>query len=125
MHFLFKTRYKGITGTISNVHCTLLQCYITEKNWLKNHCFISDDINYDVNIVLTDTIAYINVMISEQVRKVSYFSDGCVRQYKNCKHFLTFACINQISPLLVNGTSLQPVMVNRHVKRLTARASLQ
>ena len=66
-------------------------------NCVKNHCvslcFISDDLNHDVNLVhkvLTDTIAYINERNSEKVRKISYFSDGCEGQYNNCKHFLKF-----------------------------------
>lgn len=101
----------------------------------KSLCFISDDLEHDVNMVykiLAATIDYLQHNIPNDIKKVHYFSDGCAGQYKNCKHFLNlchhkndfsidcewnfFATSHGKSPCDgIGGT----------VKRLAAKASLQ
>ena len=53
-------------------------------------CFISNHLDHDVNFVykvIFETVAQIK-QLSSQVKKISYFSDGCAGQYKNCKNFI-------------------------------------
>ena len=98
-------------------------------------CFISDDLDHDVTMVyqiMSCTVDYIKRNISDTIKSIHYFSDGCAGQYKNCKNFLNlchhqndfgmdckwnfFATSHGKSPCDgIGGT----------VKRIVAKASLQ
>ena len=54
-------------------------------------CFISDDLDHDVNTVhkiLAESTKYIKENVSCNKEMLHYFSDGCAGQFKSCKHFL-------------------------------------
>ena len=75
--------------------CTLhpIVIYHRQGTELKEHslCFISDDHIHDtpfVYKVMTKSLEFIKEKICKDPAKVSYFSDGCAGQYKNCKNFI-------------------------------------
>ena len=81
--------------------CTLhpVVLYFKADGILKSSslCFISDDLNHDTSFVykvMCLTMGYIKENIMANVRKASYFSDGCTGQYKNCKNFINL-CMHQ------------------------------
>ena len=98
-------------------------------------CFLSEDLEHDVNFVyavMKGVVNYVEHVVSNRIKTIHYFSDGCAGQYKNCKNFINlchhqedfgidcqwnfFATSHGKSPCDgIGGT----------IKRLTARASLQ
>ena len=89
-----------IQDEIQSYHWNKGQCtihpvviYYTENDKLKEKslCFVSDDLDHDVEMVyhvIQETVSYIKESLVKEVTFVHYFSDGCAEQYKNCKNFL-------------------------------------
>ena len=111
--------------------------YTTKDGQLKDHsiCFISDDLNHDVDMVyqiLKETTKHIIESINPQVKSIKYFSDGCAGQYKNCKNFLNL-CFHHAdfgtdctwSFFATSHGKSTCDGVGGTVKRITSRASLQ
>ena len=119
--------------------CTLHPIVVYHKSegsvTAKSLCFISDDLDHDVNMVykvMSDTASYIKAIISKDINLIHYFSDGCAGQYKNCKHFLNL-CYHQedfsmqcIWNFFATSHGKSPCDgIGGTVKRLATRASLQ
>ena len=123
----------------NNSQCSLhpIVIYFKSDDELKSHsiCFISDDLNHDVNflhVVVREIVCFAKDFLVDNLSIVHYVTDGCASQYKNCKNFLNlcnhkndfgldatwsfFATSHGNSPCDGIGGTL---------KRLTARASLQ
>ena len=133
-----------VQDEIQGYHWNKQQCtlhpiviyYQSDGNLLsKSLCFISDDLEHDVNIVykiIAATIDYLKHNVSDDIKKVHYFTDRCAGQYKNCKNFLNLC--HQKDDFSIDcewnffatshGKSLCDG-IGGTVKRLTAKASLQ
>lgn len=141
----FAENYKFLVqDEIQGYHWNKSQCtlhpvvvYTKEDGQLKDHsiCFISDDLNHDVDMVyqiLKETAKHIIESINPQVKSVNYFSDGCAGQYKNCKNFLNL-CFHRTdfhtgctwSFFATSHGKSTCDGVGGTVKRITSRASLQ
>ena len=124
----------------NNSQCSLHPIVIyfkNDENELKSHsiCFISDDLNHDVDfvhVVVRETVHFVKSFLVDELVHVHYFSDGCAAQYKNCKNFLNLC--NHKNDFGVDGTwsffatshGKSPCDgIGGTLKRLTARASLQ
>ena len=119
--------------------CTLhpIVIYHIKDNKLteRSLCFISDDLNHDtgfVHEVMKRSADFIKKEICPKVSKVHYFSDGCARQYENCKNFINL-CLHEKDfgiecnwSFFATSHGKSPCDgVGGTLKRLTARASLQ
>ena len=93
-------------------------------------CFISDDLNHDVDFV-NKVMSMTATHISDKITKIRYFSDGCARQYTNCKHFINL-CFHETDfnyncewSFFATSHGKSPCDgLGRTIKHLTARASL-
>ena len=98
-------------------------------------CFISDDLNHDVDMVyevISNTIGFIKSFLPLPVKQIHYFSDGCAGQYKNCKnllnqclHYEDFSIKSTWSFFATSHGKSPCDGLGGTIKRLTARASLQ
>ena len=64
--------------------------YLKEKLEESSFSVIFDDLNHDagfVSQVIHQTFDHIKTSLYPSITKIRYFSDGCIGQYKNCKHF--------------------------------------
>ena len=89
-----------IQDEIQGYHCNKQQCTLHPVvNYYRMHdgtvltakalCFISDDLDHDVNMVyniIKDTVTYIKTTLQIDAKKV--IISWMVAQYKNCKNFL-------------------------------------
>jgi hypothetical protein len=74
-------------------------------------CVISDCLDQNTSSLYADQRTLVQYLHTKfpVLKKVTYFSDGSVVQYKNRRNISTFA-INKILVCLLNGTSLQQAM---------------
>ena len=73
------------------LHPIVIYCKSGTELTEKSLCVISEDIDHDVSFiykVLDATITYLKTELALDIQHIHYFSDGCVGQYKNCKHFI-------------------------------------
>ena len=141
----FAENYKFLVqDEIQGYHWNKSQCtlhpaivYTKKDGQLQDHsiCFISDDLNHDVDMVyqiLKETTKQVIEDINPQMKTVNYFSDGCAGQYKNCKNFLNL-CFHRAdfgigctwSFFATSHGKSTCDGIGGTVKRITSRASLQ
>ncbi|XP_047129865.1 uncharacterized protein LOC124809907 [Hydra vulgaris] len=132
-----------VQDEVQSYHWSKSQCslhpvviyYKKMKLETSSFCIISDDLNHDVgfiNEVMHKTINHIKANICPTITKIHYFSDGCVGQYKNCKHFYNLChhskdfSLSCIWNFFATSHGKSPCDgIGGTVKRLVATASLQ
>lgn len=111
--------------------------YYTDENGVLCHqsiCFVSDDLDHDVgHVYLTQkhVTDYIKTHFPH-VTEIEYFTDGCSKQYKNCKAFLNLCRHEELFGLKATWSFFATSHgkspcdgIGGTVKRAAARASLR
>lgn len=98
--FVIQNEAQGYHWT--NSSCSLHAVVIYTRNTdtgdllVTNMCIVSDDLEHDVAFV-HKTQKYVSEFLKNscpEVTRVTYYSDGCAAQYKNCKNFLNL-CLHE------------------------------
>jgi hypothetical protein len=91
--------YRGSTGKLINQLFVVYYCSSGPENSMKEECVsfcvISDCLECAANTFhsfISCIIHHLVFDILPHLRKVYYFSDGAVLQYKNCINFLKLCC---------------------------------
>ena len=96
---------------------------------------ILDDLDHDAALVYkiyAGGLCYMKQHIGDRLKKVHYFSDGCMGQYKNCKNFINLChhktdfnleCVRKFFATSHGKSACDGI--GGTVKRLAAKASLQ
>ena len=133
-----------IQDEIQGFHWNSSQCslhpvviYYKSNKAIQSHslCFISDDLNHDVDHVyevIQQTINFLKLFLPFETKQIHYFSDGCAGQYKNCKNMLNQSLhlqdfeISSTWTFFATSHGKSPCDgIGGTIKRLTARSSLQ
>ena len=104
----------------NNLQCTLhpVVVYYKDGDALQSvsYCIISDDNKHDVRIVYQVQKEITDFKLSfPYLSHVTYFSDGCASQYKNCKNLYSLCHHKPDYNIDAKWCFLQQAMGNSHV----------